>query len=103
MPLAISVPNFWITSTGPGKNTGGKSPDFAIVAHATITGTNGNTVASHGLRLDQRTYTPSRRCHGETPSGAGAAAVAVLMQPSPSPSARSSPARAARAAGGRSA
>ena len=48
MPLAISVPNFWTTSTGPGKNTGGKSPDSATAAQSATTGTNGSSDASAG-------------------------------------------------------
>ena len=48
MPLAINVPNFWITSTGPGKNTGGKMPERAITAQSATTGTNGNSAVSVG-------------------------------------------------------
>ena len=48
MPLAISVPNFWTTSTGPGKNTRGNSPDCATAAHSATTGTNGTSDASAG-------------------------------------------------------
>ena len=48
MPLAISVPNFCTTSTGPGKNTGGKRPDCATAAHSATTGTNGTSDASAG-------------------------------------------------------
>ncbi len=96
MPLAIRVPNFSITTSGPGKNTGGNRPDCATAAHSATTGTNGTSDASAGLRADQRTQAPQsalprrdrRRAHG--------AAHAALTMPQRSIVARSSGASSRR-------
>ena len=98
MPLAIRVPNFCTTSTGPGKNTGGKRPERATAAQSTTTGTNGTQ------RRERRVARRSSARHGApgalprrwTPIATGAAHAALRTMPQRSIVARSSGASSRR-------